>query len=349
MQSRSVKATCCRENERSCELFHVAQCNPSHKCRRGPPRRTWAQNGSPFKVIREGPLLPERWRGNIGELLAYHQIVDVPKQETPHAQVDLHPESYQIRRESPSQTGAELLQHVPILISLHFHSLQSSHGDYFGSFHHLERLVFRQFVHIEPNITILSSGFQTTLSFLSLGRVCLTWDAFTNVVDYFPDLTSPHPRQSSLAGDYRTVTPLSRSPRGKLRLFAFILDDMANLSSGISASELRSDELEFVNVIDQTPSHIHPIISVCSNTPMCLALDPCGCKFQYRATCSDAMQSTPSNLNSIQHVTLEECLELRELVFIALWPTLKENPLILSITSMNIQKFVFVPRDACIT
>ena len=124
---------------------------------------------------------------------------------------------------------------------------------------------------------------------------------------------------------------------------------MANLSSGISASELRSDELEFVNVIDQTPSHIRPIISVCSNTPTCLALDPCGSKFQYCATCSDAMQSTPSNLNSIQHVTLEECLELRELVFIALWPTLKKNPLILSITSMNIQKFVFVPRDARIT
>ena len=48
----------------------------------------------------------------------------------------------------------------------------------------------------------------------------------------------------------------------------------ANLSSGISASELRSDELEFVNVIDQTPSHIRPIISVCSNTLTCLALIP---------------------------------------------------------------------------
>jgi hypothetical protein len=97
---------------------------------------------------------------------------------------------------------------------------------------------------------VLFSVFQTTLSSLSLFRVALTWEAFIDVVDYFPNLRDLPLGQYSFAGDRRVVSPLSIPPRGKLRLSSLLLDNMSTLSSGFSASELQFDELETISMGD---------------------------------------------------------------------------------------------------
>ena len=238
----------------------------------------------------------------IDEILAYLQVGKrtlqgcsliakswvYPSQKLLHTNAHLTPETYRIWRENVSPAGAELLQHVRILSWHHFYPLQSSHGDYFGPLRRLEHLAFRDFVRTEPSITNLFSAFQTTLSSLSLFYVSLTWAAFINVVDYFPNLKDLHVARSSFVGDRRAIPPLSRPPRGKLRLIALSLDNMSTLSSGLSASELQYDELE-INVLDQTPSRVRPIISGCGKTLTRLVLDLFECKFKCHTLCSDTI------------------------------------------------------------
>jgi hypothetical protein len=185
----------------------------------------------------------------------------------------LTPESYRIWRENVSPTGEELLQHVRTLNCRDFDSLQPSHGDYFGSLHHLERLFLHQLTIIGPNITNLLTAFQTTLSSLSLGDVSLTWGTFINIVDYFPNLTYLFLDRTSFVGDLRPVPPLSRPPHGKLRLFLLPPDATSMLSIGLPASEPRYDELEILDVLDYPPSRVRPIISACGKTLTRLALN----------------------------------------------------------------------------
>ena len=206
------------------------------------------------------------------------------------AHVHLTPGTYRIWRENVSPASAELLQYVRTLNCRGFKTLHSSHGDYFRSLHRLERLALRVFVRIEPDITNLFLAFQTTLSSLSLSRVSITWGAFINVVDYFPNLQDLHLSQSSFVGDCRVVPPLSRPPRGKLSLITLSSDNMSILSSGFSVSELRYNELEITNVFDRIPSHaIRPIISPCGKTLTRLVLDPYDCKFQCHTPCGDTI------------------------------------------------------------
>ena len=203
-----------------------------------------------------------------------------PSQKLLYAHVHLTPETHRIWQENSSPTSAELLQHVRTLKCHNFHSLEPSHGDYFGSLHCLERLAFCELVPVEPNITNLFSAFQTTLLSLSLSHVFLTWAAFTTVVDYFPNLRDLHVTRFSFVGDVRSVPPLSRPPRGKLRLSSLSRENISVLSNGLSASELRYDELEIVNMGSQTPSRTRSIISACGGTLKRLVLALRGRKFQ---------------------------------------------------------------------
>ena len=219
---------------------------------------------------------------------------EYPSRKLLFTNAHLTPETYRIWRENVSAAGAELLRYVRTLNCHNFHSIQPSHGDFFGPLHRLERLAFRDFVHIESNITNLFSAFQTTLSSLFLSHVSLTCVAFINVVDYFPNLRDLHVARSSFVGDRRAVPPLSRPPRGKLRISFLSLDNISALSSGLSSSELRYDELEIVGTGDQTPSRTRSIISACGGTLTRLVLEPYGRKFQCRYPV--AILSTQSNI-----------------------------------------------------
>ena len=205
---------------------------------------------------------------------------EYPSRKLLFTNAHLTPETYRIWRENVSAAGTELLRYVRTLNCHNFHSIQPSHGDFFGSLHRLERLAFRDFVHIESNITNLFSAFQTTLSSLFLNHLFLTWAAFINVVDYFPNLRDLHVTRFSFVGDVRSVPPLSRPPRGKLRLSSLSRENISVLSNGLSASELRYDELEIVNMGSQTPSRTRSIISACGGTLKRLVLALRGRKFQ---------------------------------------------------------------------
>ena len=212
-----------------------------------------------------------------------------PSQKLLYAHVHLTPRTHRIWQENSSPT-AELLQHVRTLNCHNFHSIQPSHVDFFGSLRRLERLAFRNFLRIEPSITDLFSVFQTTLSSLSLINVSLTLAAFINVVDYFPNLRDLHLDKSSLVGDCRGTLPLSRPPRGKLRLFTLSSDDIFIICTGLSTSQPRYNELEIISIFDRIPSRaIRPIISTCGKTLTRLVLDRYDCKFRDHTPRNDAI------------------------------------------------------------
>jgi hypothetical protein len=228
------------------------------------------------KTLQNCSLIAKSWAYSSQKLLCAH--------------VHLTPWTYRRWRETVSPTSAELLQHVRTMDCRAFHTLHPSHGDYFRSLRRLERLALRVFVRIEPDITNLFLAFQSTLSSLSLSRVSITWIAFINVVDYFPNLKDLHLSQSSFVGDCREIPPLSKPPRGKLCLFTLSSDDMSILSSGLSASVLRYNELEITNIFVQIPSRaIRSIISTCGKTLTRLVLGSYDCKFRYHALSSDVI------------------------------------------------------------
>ena len=217
-----------------------------------------------------------------------------PSQKLLYAQVYLTPENDRMGREDVSPRSEELLQHVRILHCRGFHPLYSFLGDYFGSLHRLEHLTLCGLIHIETGITNLFLAFQTTLSSLSLGSLLITWGAIINVVDYFPNLRDFLLTQSTFVGDCQEVAPLSRPPRGRLSLFTLSSDDMFTVSRGLSASELRYNELEITDIYDRISSRaVMPIISSCGRTLTRLVLGRYDCKFRYHKPRNDAIFNIP--------------------------------------------------------
>ena len=221
-----------------------------------------------------------------------------PSQKLLYARVCLYPVNYQKWQETVSPMGAEPLRHVRALKCCFFYSLYPSYGSYFGSLHRLQCLALCSITHIESGVTNLFTAFQATLWLLYLGHLSLTWGTFINLVDYFPNLRELRLIKSSFEGDHRAIPPFSRPPRGKLCLIALSSEDMSILSTVLSASELQYDELEIIKVVDQTPSHVRPILSACGKTLKHLVLDPQGCKSQCYMPSSDA-------INTILHKCLD--------------------------------------------
>ena len=193
---------------------------------------------------------------------------------------NLTPKTYQKWREEAPPASAEVLQNVRTLTCLRFYFFGILDLDSFRSLHHLQRLTLREIVHIEPNTPNIFLVFQDTLSSLSLDHVSLAWSTFTSLIDYFPNLRELNFGRSSFETGYFPVPSLSRPPRGKLSLSMLPERTFHPLSRQISQLELEYDELEMLDLFDQTGplSHVEHIISACKKTLERLRVDLLHCE-----------------------------------------------------------------------
>ena len=192
--------------------------------------------------------------------------------------INLTPEIHKARQEFASPTSAEVLQHVRTLTCLRIRSFGVLHSDYFRSLHRLQNLALRDIPRIESNTPNLFIAFQDTLSSLVLYHVYLTWSTFVALVDYFPNLRELDFSESTFEPDQFPVSPPSRPPRGKLRLSTLLASDFGTLCQGIAGLEPEYDQLEIIDIFEQTHSNVQRIIWACKKTLTYLRVDVYHCK-----------------------------------------------------------------------
>ncbi|KAF9645699.1 hypothetical protein BDM02DRAFT_3189483 [Thelephora ganbajun] len=245
-----------------------------------------------------------------------------PSRRLLFADVIIGPSTYQSWLDNISPTNTGLLCHVRSLTYYHVGGDEASDSrcgvyalrDYLPSFFQLQQLSFC-FTNIEPTIyehLEWFSAFQHTLSSLSLTKVSVTWSAFVALVGYFPNLRDLAISETWFLVDDRPVPPLPCALRGRLsitsrKVMEFPIDRLVGL-------KLEYEELGMYGKCETR------LVTAMGRTLKRLKIE------QFYP------EPTPR---------LSRCPELRQLEIATPCPRKQDRILILSITSINLQKLVF--------